>query len=154
MIELLLFIVNGGGWAFKPILEKISVDKFGFYYFSFMRYIITALISIPFLIYYHYHNVDYPKLYKNNHSLFFTDIFLWGSIVSIVALSAILANYYLLEKYNSHFVTTITEGILLIFNAIFSAIILGEKITLTYSLGLLSIIFGIFIVYYDKVYSL
>ena len=33
-----------------PILEKISVDKLGHYYFSFLRYFISGIIAIPFLI--------------------------------------------------------------------------------------------------------
>ena len=27
MNDLFIFALNGGGWALKPILEKISVDK-------------------------------------------------------------------------------------------------------------------------------
>ena len=35
MNDFFLFAINGGGWALKPILEKISVDKLGHYYFTF-----------------------------------------------------------------------------------------------------------------------
>ena len=41
MSDILLFSLNGGGWALKPILEKISVDKIGHYYFTFIRYFIS-----------------------------------------------------------------------------------------------------------------
>ena len=50
MQDFVLFAINGGGWALKPILEKISVDKIGHYYFSFLRYFISGIIAIPFLI--------------------------------------------------------------------------------------------------------
>ena len=120
MNDLLLFALNGGGWALKPILEKISVDKIGHYYFSFFRYFISGIIAIPFLIQHYYFN-GFPKIYKNNSKLFVKDVVIWGTIVSIVAIAAIMANYYLLEKYDSSFVTPIAEATLLIFNAIFSA---------------------------------
>ena len=46
--------------ALKPILEKISVDKLGHYYFSFLRYLISGIIAVPFLIhhYYFYRNLN------------------------------------------------------------------------------------------------
>ena len=50
--DLLLFIINGGGWAIKPILEKVSVDRIGYYYFTFLRYVICGVISLPFLIHF------------------------------------------------------------------------------------------------------
>ena len=100
MNDLLLFAINGGGWALKPILEKISVDKLGHYYFSFLRYFISGIIAIPFLIQHYYFN-GFPKVYKNDAKLFFKDVVIWGTIVSVVAIAAIMANYYLLEKYYS-----------------------------------------------------
>ena len=126
MSDILLFSLNGGGWALKPILEKISVDKIGHYYFTFIRYLISGIIAIPFLIQHYYFN-GFPKVYKNNGKLFFKDVVIWGTIVSVVAIAAIMANYYLLEKYNSSFVTPIAEGVLLIFNVIFSVLFLERK---------------------------
>ena len=148
MNDLILFALNGGGWAFKPILEKISVDKIGHYYFTFIRYFVSGIIAIPFILH-QYYNKGIPKSYKNNKKLFFKDIAIWGTIVSVVAMAAIMANYYLLEKYNSSFVTPIAEGVLLIFNAIFSVLILGEKITQNTIFGLIAIIAGIFLIYCD-----
>ena len=148
MNDLFLFALNGGGWAFKPILEKISVDKIGHYYFTFIRYFVSGIIAIPFILHQYYKN-GIPKSYKNNKKLFFKDIAIWGTIVSVVAMAAIMANYYLLEKYNSSFVTPIAEGVLLIFNAIFSVLILGEKITQNTIFGLIAIIIGIFLIYCD-----
>ena len=149
MNDLLLFAINGGGWAFKPILEKISVDKLGHYYFTFIRYLISGIIAIPFLIQHYYYN-GFPKKYKNNGKLFFNDVVVWGTVVSVVAIAAIMANYYLLEKYNSSFVTPIAEGVLLIFNAIFSVAFLGEKITVNAIFGLILIISGVALIYSDQ----
>jgi len=146
MNDLLLFALNGGGWALKPILEKISVDKIGHYYFSFFRYFISGIIAIPFLIQHYYFN-GFPKIYKNNSKLFVKDVVIWGTIVSIVAIAAIMANYYLLEKYDSSFVTPIAEATLLIFNAIFSVVLLGEKVTTDMIVGLVFILLGIFFIY-------
>ena len=146
MYDLLLFALNGGGWALKPILEKISVDKIGHYYFTFFRYFISGVIAIPFIIQHYYFN-GFPKLYKNNGKLFFKDVVVWGTIVSIVAIAAIMANYYLLEKYGPAFVTPIAESVLLIFNAIFSVCLLGEKMTSDMLVGLGFIILGIFFIY-------
>ena len=42
MNDLLIFALNGGGWALKPILEKISVDKLGHYYFSFFHFLCSC----------------------------------------------------------------------------------------------------------------
>jgi len=146
MYDLLLFALNGGGWALKPILEKISVDKIGHYYFTFFRYFISGVIAIPFILQHYYFN-GFPKLYKNNGKLFFKDVVVWGTIVSIVAIAAIMANYYLLEKYGPAFVTPIAESVLLIFNAIFSVCLLGEKMTIDMLVGLGFILLGIFFIY-------
>ena len=149
MSDILLFSLNGGGWALKPILEKISVDKLGHYYFSFLRYLISGIIAIPFLIHHYYYN-GFPKVYKNDSKLFFKDVVIWGTIVSVVAIAAIMANYYLLEKYDSSFVTPIAESVLLIFNALFSVWILGEKFTTDMGIGLGFIILGIVFIYRQK----
>ena len=118
--DIILFAINGGGWALKPILEKISVDKMGYFYFTFIRYFVSGIIALPFM-YYQYYTHGVPKKYNNNTQAFVQDIVVWGSIVSAIAIAAIMANYYLLEKYNSSFVTPIAEGVLLIFNFIFSS---------------------------------
>ena len=149
MSDILYFILNGGGWALKPILEKMSVDKIGFFYFSFFRYLVSGIIAIPF-IYYQYQKHGLPKGYKNKPILFTKDVLFWGAIVSIIAIAAIMANYYLLEKYDSSFVTPIAESILLIFNALFSVWILGEKFTTDMGIGLGCIILGILFIYREK----
>ena len=146
MSDILYFILNGGGWALKPILEKMSVDKIGFFYFSFFRYLVSGIIAIPF-IYYQYQKHGLPKGYKNKPILFTKDVLFWGAIVSIIAIAAIMANYYLLEKYDASFVTPIAESVLLIFNAIFSVVLLGEKITMDMMTGIGLIIAGIMFIY-------
>lgn len=150
MNDLLYFILNGGGWALKPILEKISVDKIGFYYFSFFRYIVSGLIAVPFVVH-HYSKNGLPKSYKNKPTLFTRDVLIWGTIVSFIAIAAIMANYYLLEKYNASYVTPIAEGILLIFSTIFSVLILGEKVTKQMIIGILFILIGVFFIYCKQV---
>ncbi len=149
MNDFFLFAINGGGWALKPILEKISVDKLGHYYFTFLRYFISGIIAIPFLIQHYYYN-GFPKIYKNDAKLFFKDVVIWGTIVSVIAIAAIMANYYLLEKYDPAFVTPIAESILLIFNAIFSVYLLGEKFTTDMVIGIGCIILGITFIYREK----
>tara|TARA_B100001540_G_C15518809_1_gene511514 strand:- start:60 stop:527 length:468 start_codon:yes stop_codon:yes gene_type:complete len=146
MNDLLYFILNGGGWALKPILEKMSVDKIGFFYFSFFRYLVSGIIAIPFILYY-YNKNGLPKSYKNKPLLFTKDVFIWGAIVSVIAIAAIMANYYLLEKYNASYVTPIAEGILLIFSTLFSVLFLGEKVTRQMILGIFFIITGVFFIY-------
>tara|TARA_Y100000389_G_scaffold90355_1_gene86912 strand:+ start:512 stop:973 length:462 start_codon:yes stop_codon:yes gene_type:complete len=146
MKDLLLFAINGGGWALKPILEKGAVDKLGHYYFTFLRYLISGIIAIPFLIQHYYFN-GFPKKYKKDSKLFLKDVVIWGGIVSVIAMIAIMANYYLLEKYDASFVTPIAESALLIFNAIFSVVLLGEKITTDMITGIGLIIVGIMFIY-------
>ena len=146
MSDILYFILNGGGWALKPILEKMSVDKIGFFYFSFFRYLISGIIAIPF-IFYQYQKHGLPKSYKNKPLLFTKDVLFWGAIVSVIAIIAIMANYYLLEKYDASYVTPIAEGILLIFSTIFSVMFLGEKVTRQMVLGIFLIITGVFFIY-------
>ena len=146
MKDFFLFALNGGGWALKPILEKGGVDKLGHYYITFLRYLISGIIAIPFLIQHYYFN-GFPKKYKKNGKLFFKDVVIWGGIVSVIAMLAIMANYYLLEKYDASFVTPIAESALLIFNAIFSVVLLGEKITTDMMTGVGLIIAGILFIY-------
>jgi len=83
MNDILIFALNGGGWALKPILEKISVDKLGHYYFSFLRYFISGIIAIPFLIHHYYFN-GFPKVYKNDAKLFFKDVVIWGQLLVLL----------------------------------------------------------------------
>ncbi len=149
MSDLVLFAIKGGGWAVMPILEKISVDKLGPYYFTFLRYLISGIIAIPFLIY-HYKYNGFPKVYKNDANLFLKDVVIWGTIVSVIAIAAIMANYYLLEKYGPSMVTPIAEAVLLIFNAIFAVWILGEEFTTDIAIGLGCIILGILFIYKNK----
>jgi drug/metabolite transporter (DMT)-like permease len=125
------------------------VDKLGHYYFTFLRYFISGIIAIPFLLQHYYYN-GFPKIYKNDAKLFFKDVVIWGTIVSVIAIAAIMANYYLLEKYDSAFVTPIAESVLLIFNAIFSVWILGEKFTTDMVIGVGFIIAGIIFIYREK----
>ena len=60
-----------------------------------------------------------------------------------------MANYYLLEKYGPAFVTPIAESVLLIFNAIFSVCLLGEKMTIDMLVGLGFILLGIFFIFHQ-----
>ena len=69
MNDLFIFALNGGGWALKPILEKISVDKLGHYYFSFLRYLISGIIAIPFLLH-HYYLMAFQKYIKMMQNYF------------------------------------------------------------------------------------
>ena len=48
--DIILFAINGGGWALKPILEKISVDKMGYFYFTFIRYFVSGIIALPIYV--------------------------------------------------------------------------------------------------------
>ena len=50
--DIILFAINGGGWALKPILEKISVDKMG--YFISLSFVILLVESLPSM-FYQYH---------------------------------------------------------------------------------------------------
>ena len=63
--DIMLFAINGGGWALKPILEKISVDKMGYFYFTFIRYFVSGIIALPFM-FYQYQVNGIPKKYNNN----------------------------------------------------------------------------------------
>ena len=142
--DIILFAINGGGWALKPILEKISVDKMGYFYLHLFAFLLVELLPclscIINIILMEFQNI----IIILKHSL---RIVVWGSIVSAIAIAAIMANYYLLEKYNSSFVTPIAEGVLLIFNFIFSVWILNEKITKDMIIGVLFIVTGVFMVY-------
>lgn len=146
MIDIILFIVNGLGWAIKPIIEKVSVDKVGYYNFTFLRYIISGLIGLPFLLH-SLHKYGLPKAYKNNLTKFTKDSILYGTIVSMVAIAAIAANYYLLEKHNASYVTPIVEGLLLVFATIFSVMFLNEKLTTDMIFGISLIIVGVMLIH-------
>ena len=49
--DILMILVNGIGWGIKPITEKTAVSKIGHSNFTFIRYIVTAIIAVPFLCY-------------------------------------------------------------------------------------------------------
>ena len=72
---------------------------------------------------------------------------IWGTIVAVVSLAAIKANYYLLSKYDVSYIAPIVEGALLVMNAVFGIIFLKEKITTQAIMGIATIIAGTFILY-------
>ena len=77
---------------------------------------------------------------------YFKDVVIWGGIVSVITMLAIVL-ILSLEKYDASFVTPIAESALLIFNAIFSVVLLGEKITTDMMTGVGLIIAGILFIY-------
>ena len=113
--------------------------------FTFIRYIVTAIIAVPFLCY-NLKQEGIGSLFKKNPNFGF-DAAKHGLIVSIVALGSIAANYYLLSKYDVAFIAPIVEGLLLACNVIFSAIFLGETITWNTVLGVAMIIAGVGVCY-------
>ena len=82
MKDFLLFALNGGGWALKPILEKGAVDKLGHYYFTFLRYLISGIIAIPFLIQHYYFNGFPIKKIIN----YFLKMLLFGVVLLVLLL--------------------------------------------------------------------
>ena len=145
MLDSLAILINSVGWGIKPVLEKISVKKIGHTNFSYIRYIITGIIALPLLIYNIQANGIGKKFEKNPN--YIKDSLIWGTIVALVSLAAIKANYYLLSKYDVSYIAPIVEGALLVMNAIFGIIFLKEKITTQAILGIGTIIAGTFILY-------
>ena len=145
LIDILAILTNAVGWGIKPVLEKISVEKIGYSNFSYIRYIITGIIALPLLIYNIYFNKLADDRPKNPN--YFQDSIKWGSIVAVVSLISILANYYLLSKYAVSYIAPIVEGGLLVLNAVFGVIFLKEKLTLQAMIGIATIIAGVFILY-------
>ena len=143
MLDTLAILVNSVGWGIKPVLEKISVNKIGHSNFSYIRYIITGIIALPLLIY----NIQTSNKNKFNDPIYLQDAIKWGLIVSLVALAAIKANYYLLSKYDVSYIAPLVEGALLVMNAVFGIIFLKEKITTQAIMGIATIIAGTFILY-------
>ena len=145
LFDILAVAVNSVGWGVKPILEKISVDKVGHTNFGYIRYIITGLIALPLLVVNIYKN-GMGKAYKSNPN-YFQDCIKWGFIVSVVGLVSIMANYYLLSKYDVSYIAPLVEGALLVMNALFGIIILKEKITWQIIVGIITITLGTCILY-------
>jgi len=144
--DILMILVNGLGWGIKPITEKTAVAKIGHQNFSYIRYIVTAVIALPLLIYNINKKGGIKKIISKNPNFYF-DAAYHGTIVSVIALAAICANYYLLSKYPVSVIAPIVEGMLLAFNVIFGAIILGEKITWNIIAGVCLIITGTYVCY-------
>lgn len=145
MLDTLAILVNSVGWGIKPVLEKISVDKIGHNNFSYIRYVITGAIALPLLIYNIQTNGIGKKFEKNPNYL--KDSLIWGTIVALVSLAAIKANYYLLSKYDVSYIAPLVEGALLVMNAVFGIIFLKEKITMQAIMGIGIIIAGTFVLY-------
>ena len=143
--DILMILVNGIGWGIKPITEKAAVTKIGHSHFTFIRYIVTAIIAIPFLCY-NLKQEGISSLFKKNPNFAF-DAAKHGFIVSVVALGSIAANYYLLSKYDVSYIAPLVEGALLVMNAVFGIIFLKEKITVQAIMGIGIIIAGTFVLY-------
>ena len=149
MIDIILFLINGGAWAIKPVLEKLSVDSIGYYDFVFIRYFFCGLIAL-FVLGLNYFNGKKLEL-LNSSKLTIPQTIGTGMLVCIVAMIAALANYNLLQKYDSSFVTPIVEAIILIMNAVLSVIILGERVTTDMIIGIFFILTGIVFIYREKI---
>ena len=145
MLDTLAILVNSVGWGIKPVLEKISVEKIGHTNFSYIRYVITGMIALPLLIY-NIQTYGVGKKFEKNPN-YLKDSLFWGTIVALVSLAAIKANYYLLSKFDVSYIAPIVEGALLVMNAIFGIIFLIEKITTQAILGIGTNIAGTFIYY-------
>ena len=145
ILDTLAILVNSVGWGIKPVLEKISVDKIGHNNFSYIRYVITGIIALPLLIYNIQTNGIGKKFEKNPN--YIKDSLIWGTIVALVSLAAIKANYYLLSKYDVSYIAPLVEGALLVMNAVFGIIFLKEKITIQAIMGIGIIIAGTFVLY-------
>ena len=144
--DILMILVNGLGWGIKPITEKKAIQKIGHSNFSYIRYIITAMIATPFLIYNIHKQGGINKLVSKNPN-FYYDAFYHGTIVSAIALASICANYYLLSKYPVSVIAPVVEGMLLAFNVLFGAILLGEKVTWNIIFGVVLIVSGTYVCY-------
>ena len=76
-----------------------------------------------------------------------SETIIYSGIVSVLGIAAILANYYLLSKYDVAFIAPIVEGLLLACNVIFSVIFLGETVTWNTVLGVAMIVAGVGVCY-------
>ena len=148
MLDIVLFLINGGAWALKPILEKVSVDSIGYFDFVFIRYFFCGLIALFVLIFNYLSGKK--MLVLENSKLTFNQTIGMGLAVCIVAMLAALANYKLLETYDASFVTPIVEAIILMMNAGLSVWLLGETVTADMIIGIFFIIVGIVFIYREK----
>ncbi len=149
MLDILLFLINGGAWALKPILEKLSVDSIGYFDFVFIRYFFCGLIAL-FVLVLNYLSGRRINVLANS-KLTFNQVIGMGLAVCVVAMIAALVNYKLLERYNASFVTPIVEAVILIMNAGLSVWLLGETVTTDMMIGIFFIIVGIVFIYREKI---
>ena len=146
MIQIIPAFINSIAWGIKPVIEKLAITQIDHTNFTFVRYIISGILSFIFLnILIFIRNKNYKSIYNLD---FIKKSAYWGTIVSLIGILAIGMNYYLLSKFNVHQVTAIVEASLIIFNVIFSVIILKETVTITRMIGIFVIIIGIVLVNY------
>lgn len=149
MLDIVLFLINGGAWALKPILEKVSVDSIGYFDFVFIRYLFCGLIAL-FVLVLNYLSGRRINVLANS-KLTFNQVVGMGLVVCVVAMTAALVNYKLLERYNASFVTPIVEAVILVMNAGLSVWLLGETVTVDMMIGICFIIVGIVFIYREKI---
>ena len=149
MLDILLFLINGGGWALKPILEKISVESIGYFDFVLIRYLLCGLIAL-FIFILNFLSGRRIHILENS-KLTFNQIIGMSIAVCVVAMISAFVNYKLLERYNASFVTPIVEALILIMNAILSVWLLGEVVTTDMIIGIFFILLGIIFIYREKI---
>ena len=137
-------LVNFLGWSIKPVLEKMAVQKIGIIDFLFIRYIFTGFLSLCGLVFYIYwQNKTIMSYLSFNYSI---SAVKWGLLVSIVAIIALLAHYYLLKNFKVHYVVGMVESSIVLFSTLLSSLILKEKLSANKCWGIVLIALGIYFI--------
>ena len=145
MLPLLQTFINSFSMGIRPVFEKFAISEINRIQFSYIRYIFSGIISIIFLIIYQnfFYKEKKESLFNFNY---FKKYSFWGIVISFIAITEILANYYLIQKYEVYKVTAIVASLSIIFNTLLSVLLLKEKLNIIRGIGILIIIIGIILV--------
>ena len=100
LTDILAGSLNILGWGIKPLFEKQGIKHSSVVTFANLRYIFTAIICLVMLI-----SFKGPGIFNDLNS----ETIIYSGIVSVLGIGAILANYYLLSKYDANYVIRIRE---------------------------------------------
>lgn len=138
LIDILAGSLNILGWGIKPLFEKQGIKHSSVVTFANLRYIFTAIICLVMLI-----SFKGPGIFNDLNS----ETIIYSGIVSVLGIGAILANYYLLSKYDANYVIGIVEPSVIIITLLCGYCFFEEKVNLQRIIGIIIVCIGIYTIF-------
>tara|TARA_B110000459_G_scaffold194077_1_gene233065 strand:+ start:15868 stop:16371 length:504 start_codon:yes stop_codon:yes gene_type:complete len=145
--DFLLIMLSGIFLTINPILGKIAVNKFGYNFFTFFRFVMSGIVGLFFFSIIVIYNYNYKK--KIFVDLPYVEAIPYALAISLIAITYIYVHYYTLKLYDISYVIPLTYSTYILTSCVLGMLFFNEDINKFKLLGIILIIIGIFLLYYD-----